>query len=135
MKRTTQKYDAIFIDLIDPEPNTLDFFNELFNLSMMHLTDNGGIISNVGSIMPFTISCADILSYSLKDKFEKRLALCIHVPSFMQAWCFLMGGSLKSCKNTVLPETRFFDKDTLEILSKWSKDYSLDIRNFSNYKN
>ena len=130
LKNNVEKYDAIFVDLIDPVPETMDFFKELLELALCHLSKKGNIIANVGSISPIKRGCADDLAAWLKDKIENKLAICLHVPSFMQAWCFLIGGYYE--EGGILPETRFFEKDTLVSLSKWSKDYSEDIRTFSN---
>lgn len=131
LSNNTKKYDAIFIDLIDPEEDTLDFFKDILKMCLCHLSSYGGIIANVGSVSPIKRSCADELASWLKDKIENRRALCIHVPSFMQPWCFLMGSG--SVIEKELPETKFFDKDTVSYLSKWSKDYSSDLRLFSTF--
>jgi spermidine synthase len=130
LKNNVEKYDAIFVDLIDPVPETMDFFKELLGLALSHLSNKGNIIANVGFISPIKRGCADDLAAWLKDKIDSRLAICLHVPSFMQAWCFLIGGYCE--EDGVLPETRFFEKDTLASLSKWSKDYSEDIRTYKN---
>jgi spermidine synthase len=123
-------YDAIFVDLIDPCEESLGFFKELLQLSLLHLSKDGGIIANVGSVSPLKKGCADNLAGWLKDKITNRKALCIHVPSFMQAWCLLMGS--KSLEITdYLPETRFFDADTVSCISRWSKDYSEELRFFN----
>jgi spermidine synthase len=125
-----EKYDAIFVDLIDPSYETLGFFKELLLLALSRLTKEGGIIANVGSVSPLKKSCADDLAIWLKDKISNRKALCIHVPSFMQAWCLLMGSN--SSKTTeFLPKTRFFEQDTVSCISKWSKDYSEELRLFA----
>jgi spermidine synthase len=125
-----EKYDAIFVDLIDPTYESLDFFKQLLVLALSHLSEGGGIIANVGSVSPLKKGCADELAGWLKDKILNRKALCIHVPSFMQSWCLLMGSnSLK--ESSYLPETRFFDQDTVSCISRWSKDYSEELRFFN----
>ena len=131
LKNSIGNYDAIFVDLIDPVPETLDFFKELIGLALSRLSNKGNIIANVGSVSPIKRGCADDLAAWLKNKIDGRLAVCLHVPSFMQAWCFLIGGYCE--EGYILPETRFFEKDTLASLSKWSKDYSQDIRTFSSF--
>jgi len=133
LKNTIGNYDAIFVDLIDPVPETMDFFKELIEIALSRLSNKGSIIANVGSISPIKRGCADDLAAWLKGKIENRLAICLHVPSFMQAWCFLIGGYCE--EGGELPETRFFEKDTLASLSKWSKDYSEDIRSYRQVPN
>ena len=129
LRNSLEKYDAIFVDLIDPSYESLDFFKELILLAISHISENGGIIANVGSVSPLKKSCADNLAGWLRDKISNRKALCIHVPSFMQVWCLLMGS--KSLETTdFLPETRFFDADTVSCISRWSKDYSQELRFF-----
>jgi len=129
LKNTNIEYDAIFVDLLDPSVDTLDFFKELLLLVLGRLSEHGGFIVNVGSVSPLERGCADDLASWLKDKIFNKRAMCVHVPSFMESWCFLMGS--KSLTETgFLPETRFFDKDTLSCISRWSKDYSEDLRLF-----
>ena len=125
----SEKYDAIFVDLLDPSYDSLGFFKELLLSAISHISKDGGIIVNVGSVSPLKKACADDLAIWLKDKIPNRKALCIHVPSFMQPWCFLMG-SISLEISEFLPETRFFEQDTVSHISRWSKDYSKELRLF-----
>ena len=130
LRNNLETYDAIFVDLIDPCEESLGFFKDLLLLALSSLSSGGGIIANVGSVSPLKKGCADKLAEWLKDKIMNRKALCIHVPSFMQAWCLLMGS--KSLEETsYLPQTRFFDQDTVLSISRWSKDYSEELRFFN----
>ena len=130
LKKDGSYYDAIFVDLLDPKPDTLNFFKELFDLAFLRLNDGGGIIANVGSVSPINRTCADDLADWLKPKLERRIALKIYVPSFMQPWCFL-GGLPRERIYRANPETKYFDENTLKKASYWSKDYSSSLKNFS----
>jgi len=130
LKKDITFYDAIFVDLLDPKPDTLNFFKELFDIAFLRLNKGGGIIANVGSVSPIIRSCADDLADWLKPKLERRFALKIYVPSFIQPWCFL-GGLPRERIYREKPETKYFDDNTLKEVSYWSKDYSLSLKNFS----
>ena len=115
-------YDAIFIDLFDPEQETLDFFKEVITYSMDNLAIDGGFIVNVGSVSPIRSGCAEIIADWLKSIWLIRLAVHIHVPSFIQEWCFL------SCMPIQWYSAKRHD-------TNWSKGYSNSLKDFSTLKN
>ena len=132
LKKNKTQYDAIFIDLFDPEPDTLDFFKQVIAHSMDSLTLNGGFIVNVGSISPISSGCAELIADWLKSFWLIRLAVNIHVPSFIQEWCLISCMPLQWNNKDFRIETKCFD---ISNYSKWSKDYSKSLKDFSNLKN
>jgi spermidine synthase len=136
LKNDLTLYDAIIVDLIDPEPSNIELFKEIIELSLLRINEYGGLIANVGSVNPLYRTCADDLAKWCKTVFNKRYALKIHVPSYMQPWCFLMSLPINWRVNIYecdLKEirTRFFDKKAFSQMTYWSKDYSSDLRDFA----
>ena len=132
LKKNKTQYDAVFIDLFDPVEDTLDFFKEVIVYSMNNLSLDGGLIINAGSVSPISTGCAEIIADWLKPIWLTRLAVHIHVPSFMQEWCLISCMPLQWTNKNFGIETKYFN---INNYSKWSKDYSKSLKGFSNLKN
>ena len=134
LKKNKVPYDAVFIDLFDPTSDTLEFFKQVILYSMNNLTYNGGFIANVGSVSPISTGCAELIADWLKPIWLSRLALRVHVPSFMQEWCLLSCMPYECAyyndrSKIFRVETKYFN---IYDMQYWSKNYSKSLKDFSN---
>jgi len=138
LSNTSKIYNAIFIDLFDPDcTDSVDFLQIICREVKKLLLPNGGLIINAGSIGILPSPSME-LAKSLKDIFVQpsfeRVALHISVPSFMGDWCLLLAvpkvWSTLLYENTLPSDLKRYSNQELYNCSTWSNDIPVEIRDF-----
>lgn len=140
LKESTEQFDAIFVDLLDPESVDDHWFLEfILENCKEKLSETGGFIINVGSIIPNEpLNSACILAESMVKRFTApsytRFASKTFVPSFLGEWCFLMTvpptWNHTFQTNTLPSGLKRFTKDEFHRITQWSIDYPDSLRLF-----
>jgi spermidine synthase len=139
IKQTTETFDAIFVDFMDPKDS--ETLVPLLELLKGILNPNGGISINAGQVH---ISArgptpALLLATSMRKIFPDplfgRVAMKVCVPSFLGEWCFLMITSHQWSSNisrsTYTPKAlRRFTFLELTQCTRWTSDYPEELVNF-----
>jgi spermidine synthase len=135
---TTEQFDAIFIDLLDPTDDEFLFFKELLTLSKNHLTPYGGLCINAGSVKEHSTTQACTMAKYMRSLFmESRfhhVATKVHVPSFEGTWCFLyvvprLWSAIIHDKR--LPENlKYFTKERFLKSMEWSEKYPSELKDY-----
>ena len=132
-----EKYDAIYIDLLDPVNSNICYLTEVINYAKQILVPCGGLCVNAGIVQKGagTPACnlAEIITSNFKDPPYFRCAIKIDVPSYLGEWCFLfIAGRLwpiYSIDNT-LPSLTYFTRESFLESMKWDDDYPLVLQEF-----
>jgi predicted membrane-bound spermidine synthase len=131
---TTEVFDYIFIDLIDPSESNLDFFQKLLVECKRSLAPGGGLSINAGVVREkFTSACT--LTSVMKGIFSDSLfgAMRVSVPSFRDEWGFLMvlpRGWSERLYETSIPSMTYFSREKLIDAMNWPSSYPDALRNF-----
>ena len=134
MKKNSQTFDYIFIDLLDPNEYNMDFFQNLLTECKRSLAPGGGLSINAGVVRKaFTPACT--LTSILKNIFSESLfgGLHVYVPSFRDEWGFLMilpkTWSIYM-HETYIPSVTYFTREKLINAMSWDSLYPEALRNF-----
>lgn len=137
LQNTSETFDCIFIDLLDPDADTLEFLEILLKEAKAHLNPNGNLSINAGLVSSSpTPACA--LAESMKVLFQEpqyyRAAAKVFVPSYFGEWCFLMATNRMWAANLtdkMLPKNlQFFTLDKCQKAVRWSDEYPESLRWF-----
>ena len=93
LKKNTESFDAIFVDLLDPSESDMPFIKSIVQECKKHLNKGGGFAINAGQIKDQnTPACklADFMKMEFIAPDFDRIAARVFVPSYRGAWCFLM---------------------------------------------
>ena len=131
-------YDTIFVDLLDPTEENLNFCKKILSLAKAHLKGAGSLIVNAGYVSRGQRTPAADLATFMKEQFQEpqfhRVALQQFIPSFFGEWCFLAAVPRTWCSGIHemnLPSGLcWFTKAVLLDATRWSEDYPAEIRNF-----
>jgi len=92
IQQTTDQFDAIFIDLLDPTDSTIEFLTLILQHCKSRISPGGGLSINAGLIEE-TYTPACILAKTMKLLFPDptyiRTIQRASVPSFLGTWGFL----------------------------------------------
>ena len=132
-----EKYDAIYIDLLDPVDGNMSYLTQVINYAKQCLLPTGGLIINAGNVQKGvgTPACdlAEFLTNKFKDPPYFRCAIKVYVPSYMDEWCFLFVAGklwpLNSIDNSLPPLTYFTREELIESM-KWDDDYPMVLQEF-----
>ncbi len=133
LQNTEKKYDAIFLDLLDPTEGNLPFLLALIHDCKCHLEKEGGLIVNGGSVVPGKANfCQKVAHYLAIFPEWKRFAMHIEVPSFIQQWCLLLlvpeSWGADVCLQKFWFRTRRFTQESLQRAISWEKDFAEWLR-------
>ena len=139
---SSQTFDAIYIDLLDPTDKDIAFYTELIIHSKKHISLNGGLTINMGHVEAGSSYMAEKLCLFLKEQFPsseyQRLAIKSFIPSFLGEWCFLTVCSKNWSTNfyeSVLPsDLQRYTKSEI-IYNYWAPDYPLTLIYFHKENN
>jgi predicted membrane-bound spermidine synthase len=132
------KYDAIFIDLLDPHnQNEIEFIKQLLLASKKCLKNQGALSVNVGEVSAKYTPACDIAKWMM-DTFKlpdfNRNTVHVHVPSYGGEWCFLMATPVSWNHNfqfTKIPSgLKFFTREFLHTTQFWPRNYPDILQNF-----
>ena len=137
LKQTNEMFDAIFIDLLDPYENDMDFMKNLLLAAKAHLNPNGGISVNAGEVKNGHTTAVDLAKYMetvfVQPTFS-RVAVKTHIPSYKGIWCFLMAGPKlwsSHAHATVYPkDLRYFSRNILLKETIWETFYPAELQNY-----
>ena len=135
LEKCRERFDCIFIDLLDPTDIFIPFFKNLFIECKNHLIQGGGISVNAGCANKLsTINIAIEFKKILENMNMTSSAMRVDVPSFKDTWTFLMAYS-KAWSNTVhscvLPsDITYYSKNNLIKSLQWSENDNYFLKNF-----
>jgi len=131
-----EKYDAIYIDLLDPVNENMSYLTDVINYAKQILAPNGGLCVNAGIVQSGVGTPACNLAELMIKQFREpyfRCALKVNIPSYLGEWCFLfIAGrlwSINSIENP-LPELTYFTRDSFIKSMTWSDTYPLVLQEF-----
>jgi len=134
---STEQFDAIFIDLLDPSDYTMPFIKTLVKYSKNHLTFRGGLSINAGLVSAKeTAACAlaTFLQTEYKESRFLKVATKVHVPSFLGTWGFFQivpQSWSRYFHDKSLPDgLKYASKETLLDGTLWNETYPNEVRNF-----
>jgi predicted membrane-bound spermidine synthase len=134
---STEQFDAIFIDLLDPSDYTMPFLRALVKLCKPRLTPRGGLCINAGIVSTEQTPACNLSTF-LKDEFKEsrflKVATKVHVPSFLGTWGFLQivpQSWSRYFHDKPLPDgLKYATKDTLLQGTLWNTSYPNELREF-----
>lgn len=137
LKTCKEYYDAVFVDLLDPEMEDLDFMKELVLAAKNHVAPNGGLSVNAGEVKS-EITPAIALAKWMETEFTEpqfyRNAVHVTVPSYKGEWCFLMAEPRLWSHNLQINQypssLRLFSKEFLHASCIWPRHYPDVLQNF-----
>lgn len=138
LKNCTEKFDCIFIDLIDPKEESLSFFMDILTNVKKILARGGGMSINAGEIRKGAHTTACDLATILVSMYERprysHTPLRITVPSFQGEWCFFMITSPTWCFYFCEPEKikslSYFTKEKCIESMMITGDYCSELKQF-----
>jgi spermidine synthase len=94
LERSERKFDAIFIDLLDPSSETIEFLQNIILGAKKCLAQGGGIILNAGIVKKCEFSHAVLIAEYMTECFPgpafHRVAIHREIPSYLGHWGFFM---------------------------------------------
>lgn len=137
--RTTETFDAIFVDFMDPKDS--ETLVPLLESLKGILNPKGGLSINAGQVHVQArgptpaIGLAKSMSEIFQDPSFHRVAMKVCVPSFLGEWCFLMVASQQWSSNinrsTYTPSgLRRFTFLELTRCIRWTSDYPEELVDF-----
>lgn len=136
LKNTSEMFDAVFIDLLDPTSETLPFLQEVISEAQKHVAPRGGLAVNAGIVKKHISTPACELAEFIKAKYPEnhRVAAHIYVPSYLGEWCFLMivprSWSIYMHEGDTPQNVRWYSKKNILHAIQWPTDYPSEIRNY-----
>jgi spermidine synthase len=134
---STEQFDAIFIDLLDPSDNTMPFLKMLLKHCKTHLTFRGGLSINAGLVSSEQTSASSLATFIQEEYRDSRflkVATKVHVSSFLGTWGFLQiipQSWSRYFHDTSLPHgLKYATKETLLEGTLWNKTYPKELRDF-----
>ena len=135
LQNTSEKFDCIFIDLLDPTDTNLQFLKQLLVSAKEHLNPCGNLSINAGLVKSSpTAACelADFMKQLFREPEQQRSAVKVHVPSQQGEWCFLMATHRLWSANlldTMMPKNlRQFSYETFWKSIRWADEYPESLR-------
>lgn len=137
LKKTTETFDAIFIDLLDPHEEDMEFMKDLLLTAKKRLKPNGGLSVNAGEVRNEHTYAADLAKF-MQTHFPQpsfsRVAIKAHVPSYKGVWCFLLATPKlwsSHAHSAILPkDLKYFNKNILHEEYLWETFYPCELQNY-----
>lgn len=82
-----EKWDIMYMDLIDPDESTHELYNEFLQDCSAHLADNGRLIINNGEFTPSMKGLLPII-HEIFPEYNLCIVPC-YIPSYMGIWNFV----------------------------------------------
>lgn len=137
LETTTDSFDVVFVDLLDPYDTSMLFMKNLLTLSKKRLNPGGAISVNGGRVYNHETTLCKLASF-MKQEFEQTAfshkAIRIHVPSYQGIWCFLMAAQqpeLELVGDRLPKHLKYFNAERFEHNTSWSEEYPKEIQTFS----
>lgn len=129
---STEKYDVVIVDLLDPEYNDFNsggFWSTLLPVLNSFRKRGASIVINGGGILPWKIGTFERLYLSAASlSFEQIIPYKVFVPSFAEEWGFI----ILSDKPVALKENihfRYCCESAYERACSWEKPYKAFSKN------
>jgi predicted membrane-bound spermidine synthase len=129
---STEKYDVVIVDLLDPEYkdfNTGGFWSSLLPVLNSFREKGASIVINGGGILPWKIGTFERLYLSAASlTFEQIIPYKVFVPSFAEEWGFI----ILTDKPVALKENihfRYCCQSAYERACLWEKPYKAFSKN------
>jgi spermidine synthase len=137
LKRSNEMFDAIFIDLLDPHEEDMEFMKTLLLSAKNHLNPNGGLSVNAGQVKKDHTCAADLATF-MQIHFPQptfsRVAIKTRVPSYKGVWCFLLACPKlwsSHAHSTSLPKgLKYFNRNILLEECLWETFYPSPLQNY-----
>jgi spermidine synthase len=137
LEKTQETFDAIFIDLLDPFEEDMEFMKELLLAAKARLVPNGGLAINAGEVERTKTAAADLAEF-MRVQFQQptfsRVAIKAHVPSYKGTWCFLLAAPKfwsAHIQSSMIPYgLKHFTKHTTREDTRWETFYPCELQNF-----
>jgi spermidine synthase len=135
LENNSDKFDAVFVDLLDPFDTSLIFMKNLINLCKNHLNKGGAISVNGGRIHTEDNAICKLAAY-MKSLFQTpdycRKAVRVHVPTYQGIWCFLMASQTSwSEKNEIPKHLKYFNEDRMLHNTQWDMSFAKEMQDYS----
>jgi len=134
---STEQFDAIFVDLLDPSNYTMPFLQMLLKQCKSHLTFRGGLSINAGLVSSEQTSACALATFLQSEYKESRflkVATKVHVPSFLGTWGFLQivpqSWSTYFHESNLPQDIQYITKSTLIDGTLWANTYPKELRDF-----
>jgi spermidine synthase len=134
LETNTEKFDAIFVDLLDPFDTSILFMKKLINLCKTKLNSGGAISVNGGRVHEGeTTICklADYMKSSFQTSDYSRKAVRVHVPTYQGIWCFLMASQTPWLSNKFPQNLRYFSQERMEHNTQWDSNFPKEMQDYS----
>jgi spermidine synthase len=138
LQSTSEQFDAIYIDLLDPTEEEYIFLKDLLILCKSHLAPYGGLSINAGIVKEdsttFACNLAKYIRLNFVESRFHHVGINVDVPSFEGTWCFLLivprlWSAILHDKH--LPENlQYFTKERFLKSMIWSEKYPSELRNY-----
>ena len=129
-----RNYDAILVDLLDPDftkEGQLDLWYDIIFMTKHWISPTGCIVINAGGITPWDTTTLNRLIELLAQKTSFLIHLYkVFVPSFGREWCFILLKETSTMTMTNAPANlHYFDENTWKqaYVSGWSVEYQRNI--------
>lgn len=137
LQKTQETFDVIFIDLLDPFEEDMEFMKALLLAAKKRLVPNGGLAVNAGEVGLARTTAADLAEF-MRSQFQQpsfsRVAIKAHVPSYKGTWCFLMAAPKMwshHVQSSMLPHGLIhFTKYTTRENTRWEMFYPCELQNY-----
>ena len=139
LKNSYETFDAIFVDLLDPNEAWLSSLESLLRYCKEHLTPGGLVSINAGMVAEGkqTAACtlADRMKRIFPDECFDHAAVKTYISSFLGEWCFLMATS-KMWSSKIHDIQQFpegihrFTRDKFYASLMWSSQYPPEVAKF-----
>lgn len=136
LKKNTDTFDAIFVDLLDPSDSDMAFMRNIIEECKRHLNKNGAIAVNAGQIKDKPSTACKVADF-MKTQFVLpefcRFAARVYVPSYKGAWCFLMAAppSWNLSKQVIPHRLKYFNLERLKNNTCFDTTYQPSIYSYS----
>jgi spermidine synthase len=137
LQKTQESFDAIFIDLLDPFEEDMEFMKKLLLAAKARLVPNGGLAVNAGEVGKHRTTAADLAEF-MREQFHQpsfsRVAIKARVPSYKGTWCFLLATpkfwSARVQSSMIPYGLKYFTKHTTREDTRWEMFYPCELQNF-----
>jgi spermidine synthase len=138
LETSQEMFDAIFIDLLDPFEEDIEFMKKLILAAKARLAPNGGLAVNAGEVQSMQKTAAVDLAAFMREQFQQpsfsRVAIQARVPSYKGTWCFLVAAPKfwsSRIQTSMIPYgLKYFKKHMTYENTRWETHYPQELQNF-----
>ena len=134
LETSNEKFDAIFVDLLDPFDTSILFMKKLINLCKARLNKGGAISINGGRVHKDETTICKIAEYiqtTFDDREYNRKAIRVHVPSYQGIWCFLMASQCPWSDCEIPKHLKYFSKERMTHNTLWDENFPKKMQRYS----